>query len=618
MYIYGCSFKTFPVLKEPLCSSESGLLPYRKKRSHAILLFVKVLLIGINAKFIQTNLAIRLLDAYIQKWLPAPVRNEITVQCCEWNINQSISVILQGIFTAKPDVVLFSTYIWNKMYVFQIAEDLRKITPDLVIGFGGPEVSWSCSAVFSESSAVNLIMIGEGEQTAVELLSALYAKEPLLKVPGLCIRGTGLPDSGLAITYTEQRSLLRTLDDIPNPYRNGFGDINPHNRILYYESSRGCPYSCAYCLSSIDHTVRFYSLERVLEDIGFFLDEKIPLVKFVDRTFNLKPERYLSIWRYIRDHYNGITTFHFEIHASVLTDEAFEVMETLPPGSIQFEIGIQSSNPDTLRLIHRTTDQEILAQNLRRIPSSIHTHVDLIAGLPGEDFSSFKKSFDFAFSFQVDMVQLGFLKILAGTEMERIAKTGGYAWSSRPPYEVLSSPDLSFDELIILKEIDHLVDTLFNSGLMVHTVRCLARLCGSAFTLFEYVSKFVRTWFPDSDLFLPRRPADLFSCIASAIETLDMDKNGSEEPVEWLRYDFLLQGKPGSFPAWFLRRYDKAAHDDALVAHNLLEKGQSRRSAYSRSEFDQFAFTPDNPSQPVLFVYPPSGSKEKKAQVLFL
>jgi hypothetical protein len=331
----------------------------------------------------------------------------------------------------------------------------------------------------------------------------------------------------------------------------------------------------------------------------------------------LQPDRYLAIWKYIRDNYNGITTFHFEIHAEVLCEESFDVLKSMPEGSIQFEIGIQSINQKTLQSIHRCVDITSLEKNIRRIPKSIHTHVDLIAGLPHEDLASFKQSFDFAFFLNADMVQLGFLKILAGTEMEKIAHADrNYKWSDRPPYEVLASPKVGYNELILLKRIDHVVDVLFNSGLMVHTMQKLSEIVGSPFKLFEDLSLFMSTWFSDNDVFLPRRPSDLYACVSDAIEIYCKDAISGIDPMEWLRYDFLLQGKPGTFPAWFIRRYDKEIHDRALLDNDLLATYETRRAAYANTEFDCFCFIKGSVPEKKLFVYSVSSKKERKAYVI--
>lgn len=568
---------------------------------------VKILLVGINAKYIQTNLAIRLLSAWADEYSQEVQQKEVQVSYAEWNINQSKDLILQGIFKHQADMVLFSVYIWNKELTLALANDLKKIMPQTVIGLGGPEVSWSADSIFTQCRSASFIMSGEGEQTLTEVISAFAQKKSLEGIKGLYLNKN---DDVPSVYFTGNRPLIPNLGKIPFPYKKGFTDIDPENRIIYYESSRGCPFSCAYCLSSIERSVRYYPLERVFQDLSWFLERKVPLVKFVDRTFNLEQKRYMAIWEFIRDNYNNCTTFHFEITATLLSDEVFVLLDTMPEGALQFEIGIQSIHPETLQKIHRQADLSLLEKNILRIPKTIHTHVDLIAGLPEEDFITFGKSFNFAFALNAGMVQLGFLKILSGTEMENIGKAESeYRWSSTPPYEVLVTPKLSFWNLMTLKEIDHLVDVLYNSGLMVNTLRALVKNT-SAFDEFIMLAEFVKTWFEDGDLFLPRKPMSLFDCLAGFLKA----KNSDPTVFEWLRYDFLLQGKPGAFPTWFERRYLKAAHEAGLEVMGLLKEGESKRLAYAHSEYEEFCFFDRDVKEAFLFVY----GQERKSKVKVL
>jgi Fe-S oxidoreductase len=572
---------------------------------------MKVLLVGINAKFVQINLAIRLLRSFAQSRCTAVTTGLIQIEIAEWNINLPVSAAVRGIFERCPDMVLFSTYIWNREFTLQVCAEIRMLLPKILIGLGGPEVSWSAEKTFKECAAADFILAGEGEQTFADLVDRLADSREFSDISGLYWR------TGDRLVFGGERPVLSDLSQIPFPYGSGELDFDPENRIVYYESSRGCPFQCAYCLSSIDKSVRYYPLDRVLAEIGFFMEKGFPLVKFVDRTFNLDPDRYLAIWRYIRDHHNGKTLFHFEIAAEFLADEAFDVLETMPEGSIQFEIGIQSINPETLRLVGRPAHTEILAEKIRRIPSAIHTHVDLIAGLPAEDIASFERSFNFAFSLDAGMLQLGFLKILAGSAMEKIAHDmDGYIASSVPPYEVLASPVLPYRDLLVLKEVEHILDTWYNSGLLRNSLNYLVsrRTDGSAFRLFREIALFVRSYFPDADLFLPRRPADLFACMAAFLARAEIAAAGTAR--EWLKYDYLLQGKPGAFPPWFERRYSRDEHDRALMDQGLFVAGESRRTLYARSEFESFAFRPDQGDEKILFVYSDFGARksEKKAQ----
>jgi radical SAM superfamily enzyme YgiQ (UPF0313 family) len=599
---------------------------------------VKILLVGVNAKFVQTNLAIRLLRAYALRHSGAVSSEKAEIICAEWNINQPVQTIVRGVFESGADVVAFSTYIWNRSIVFRACAELRLVCPDICIGLGGPEVSWAAEHSMGECTAADFVIAGEGEETLVEFIDVFAGRG--VAAPGVTtrdvtarsatardvvprgIRGVYSRCNG-GIVFGGSREPLPDLGEIPFPYSRDLMDFDPANRIVYYESSRGCPFSCAYCLSSVERSVRYYPLERVLGEIGYFMEEGFPLVKFTDRTFNLASERYLAIWKFIRDHYNGKTLFHFEISAELLGDEAFAVLETMPVGSVQFEIGIQSTNPETLRLVGRHANIELLSANIRRIPSSIHTHVDLIAGLPAEDLSSFARSFDYAFSLDAGMLQLGFLKILAGSPMAAIAQSAagpsGFAWSVDPPYEVLRSPALPYRDMLVIKDVECLVDAWYNSGLLRNTLtRLVSYISGSsAFALFRELASFVRAYFPDGDLFLPRRGSDVFACVFAFLSSRRENAFKGVHAVElgeWLRYDFLLQGKPGSFPSWYERRYSRETHDLALSERGFLSTGESRRTLYARTEYDRFVFSAEEGEVAVLFEY--FGEKRNEKRVI--
>jgi radical SAM superfamily enzyme YgiQ (UPF0313 family) len=588
---------------------------------------VKILLVAINAKYVQTNLAIRLLKAYAQAHSPAIRDGLATLELGEWNVNQPFGSIVRGIYESAPDAVFFSTYVWNRDAVFRVASDVRQVLPRSLIGLGGPEVSFAPEKAFAECPASDVLLSGEGEATFTELVERLATQSATLSdsyarptdaqasenafanIPGLYYRaGT--------VGFGGERPLLEDLDSIPFPYTPDLLDFDPVHRLVYYESSRGCPFRCAFCLSALDSRVRYYPLDRVLREIAYFMEAGFPLVKFVDRTFNLDPARFLAIWAFIRDHHNGKTLFHFEIAAEYLPDNAFELLETMPAGSVQFEIGIQSSNPETLASVGRVARIEELAKKIRRIPKKIHTHVDLIAGLPKENLSSFASSFDYAFALGADMLQLGFLKILPGTIMEKIALgSDGYRWSAAPPYEVLSSPSLPYGELVTLKEIEVLVDAWYNSGLMRNALAFLCREPESPFAVFRSLVAHARAFFPDGDLFLPRRPADAYACMAAYLAS-----RGNPLALEWLRYDFLLQGKPGAFPPWFTRRYSKEAHDAALETAGILEGPGafriSRREAYARTEYERFSLGDAGRENAVLFIY--SAEKGRIGETVWL
>ncbi len=583
---------------------------------HAMLPFVKILLVGINSKFIHTNLAIRLLQAYLNEH-SRPVRSGLaTVQYAEWNGNQNTQSIIRGIWDIGADIVLFSTYIWNRREVFDVSSGIRKIMPEALIGFGGPEVSADPVDILGQCPWADMIFRGEGEQTLLETVEKIHMTGKL--APGRSA-AVGLKDiPGLAIRCADElfpaapREPISDLSTIPFPYIMDRLDYNPAHRITYYESSRGCPFSCAYCLSANDKNVRYYPIERVLKDIDFFIDNHFPLVKFTDRTFNLSPERYLQIWQHIRSRYNGESLFHFEIAGEALDDRTLEFLQTMPEGAIQFEIGIQTTNPETLKAVNRSSNPARLADRITRISKTIHTHVDLIAGLPYEDLRSFEHSFNYAFALKADMLQLGFLKILPGTPMRRLADSSpGYQWAEYPPYEVYASPALSWADLSVIKDVEQVLDCWYNTGLMRHTLEALCEQTETgAFSLFTALAAHIRSWYEDGDLYLPRRDRDHFACMASFLDR--REPAGAALTRELLRYDFLMQGKPGAFPAWYERRYSKTAHQaalDALEPEKAPEAGQyrpSRRILYAASEYDVFHFGAGE-EKALLFVYHEKG-----------
>ena len=391
---------------------------------------MKVLLAAINAKYIHSNLGIYSLKTYGEKMLKEwGLAEQAEISLAEYTINHQMEQILQDIYKRKPDVIGFSCYIWNISYVKVILADIKKVLPDVKIWAGGPEVSYHGEAFLKEEPAVDLVMMGEGEITFAHFLKALLEGEDLKQVPGLMVR-----NADGTFTDTGFRQVM-DMSQIPFPY--AFMDMKElEHRIIYYESSRGCPFSCAYCLSSIDKKLRFRSLDLVLPELEWFLQAKVPQVKFVDRTFNCKKSHAMAIWQYIRDHDNGVTNFHFEIAADLLDKDELDLLSTMRPGLVQLEIGVQSTNEKTLETIRRKTDIEEIRQITATINSwhNIHQHLDLIAGLPWEDLESFKKSFNDVYEMEPEQLQLGFLKVLKGSYMEELIPTCDLLYSAAPPY----------------------------------------------------------------------------------------------------------------------------------------------------------------------------------------
>lgn len=445
---------------------------------------MKVLLAAINAKYIHSNLGIYSLKTYGEKMLKEwGLAEQAEISLAEYTINHQMEQILQDIYKRKPDVIGFSCYIWNISYVKVILADIKKVLPDVKIWAGGPEVSYHGEAFLKEEPAVDLVMMGEGEITFAHFLKALLEGEDLKQVPGLMVR-----NADGTFTDTGFRQVM-DMSQIPFPY--AFMDMKElEHRIIYYESSRGCPFSCAYCLSSIDKKLRFRSLDLVLPELEWFLQAKVPQVKFVDRTFNCKKSHAMAIWQYIRDHDNGVTNFHFEIAADLLDKDELDLLSTMRPGLVQLEIGVQSTNEKTLEAIRRKTDIEEIREITETINSwhNIHQHLDLIAGLPWEDLESFKKSFNDVYEMEPEQLQLGFLKVLKGFYMEELIPTCDLLYSAAPPYEVLCTKWLSYGDVLELKDIEEMTEVHYNSRQFTCTLKELEKEFDTPYEMFSFMA----------------------------------------------------------------------------------------------------------------------------------
>lgn len=473
---------------------------------------MKFLLAAVNAKYIHSNPGIYSLKAYAERTrgdlfpegagLPS-----VHVEIGEYTINNQMEQILEDIYRRKPDMVGFSCYIWNIVPCLELVRDLHKVLPDTDIWLGGPEVSFDAPELLGREPEVLGIMKGEGEETFAALLSC-YEKL------GMSVRrSAGM--SGCRDQEKKEEEFWESLSSLPAAaYRGKDGTIQDHpvrpvmdmsripflysrlegfeNRIIYYESSRGCPFSCSYCLSSVDKSVRFRDLELVKRELDYFLENRVPQVKFVDRTFNCRKSHALEIWRHIKEHDNGVTNFHFEIAADLLDEEELELIGTMRPGLIQLEIGVQSTNPRTIREIHRVMDLERLKKVVARINAghNVHQHLDLIAGLPWEDYSSFHRSFNEVYAMEPEQLQLGFLKVLKGSFMYEQAENYGLVYRDKPPYEVLSTKWLSYDDVLKLKGIENMVEVYYNSGQFTRTLKYLEGWWKDAFVLYEQLADY--------------------------------------------------------------------------------------------------------------------------------
>ena len=432
---------------------------------------MKVLLAAINAKYIHSNLAVYSLRANLGKY-------KENVQLKEYTINHQKEDVIQDIYKEQPDVLAISCYIWNIDFIQGILEDIKKVLPKTDIWLGGPEVSYLSEQFLKENPWVKGIVRGEGEVTFCELVSSYVDKEK--KLSDIC----GLTYVSKGEIHSNLDRALSNLDDLTFAYED-LSDFE--NRIIYYESSRGCPYSCAYCLSSVDKSVRFRSLDLVEKELLFFINHKVPQVKFVDRTFNCSHNHAMGIFQIIKKHDNGITNFHFEISADILNEEELAFLSTLRPGLVQLEIGVQSVNEQTISAIHRKTRFEKLKKNVLFIKEkgNIHQHLDLIAGLPYEGYESFAHSFNAVYDMRPEQLQLGFLKVLKGAYMYDVQEKYGIVYSSKPPYEVLQTNWLSFDEIIRLKQVEEVVEVYYNSMQFVRTMEFLLPFFENAFSMYE-------------------------------------------------------------------------------------------------------------------------------------
>lgn len=468
---------------------------------------MNILLTAINAKYIHSNLAVYSLRAYA-----VGERNEYAddISIAEYTINQPVEQILMDIYRRKPDVLCFSCYLWNILYVESLIVETHKILPQTEIWLGGPEVSYHAEQMLEQFPQVRGIMRGEGEETLLELVDFYhrvaghavradeeYSPDRIADIPEIGkesqdsltgIAGVTFRGDDASIIVTKDRPVM-DLSKVPFVYK----DMDVfRNKIIYYESSRGCPFSCSYCLSSIDKCLRFRNLDLVKQELQFFIDCEITQVKFVDRTFNCKHDHAMAVWTYLKEHDKGKTNFHFEVAADLLNEEEVALIRSMRPGLIQLEIGVQSTNEQTIREIRRTMKFSQVSGVVRRIHAAgnIHQHLDLIAGLPYEDYDSFHRSFCDVYALRPEQLQLGFLKVLKGSYMEEKAADYELVFQSRPPYEVLSTKWLSYSDVIRLKGVEEMVEVYYNSRQFEYTMELLVKQFPDAFVMFERLSRY--------------------------------------------------------------------------------------------------------------------------------
>ena len=444
---------------------------------------MNILLTAINAKYIHSNPAVYSLRAYACRYGGSRYEEEIRI--AEYTINQPVDEILMDIYERRPDILCISCYLWNISYVEQLIREIPKVLPETKIWLGGPEVSYNAREMLDGYPGLAGVMCGEGEQTFLELMQYYHGEgaAALRDVAGIAYRArTGNGNAAGDVCETPVRPAL-DLSSIPFIYEH-IEDFE--NRIVYYESSRGCPFSCSYCLSSIDKCLRFRDPDLVRRELQFFIDHEVPQVKFVDRTFNCRHDHAMAVWSYIKEHDRGITNFHFEVAADLLNDEEIALIRSMRPGLIQLEIGVQSTNPDTVREIRRRMDLVKVEGNVAAVREArnVHQHLDLIAGLPYEDYDSFARSFDRVYAMKPDQLQLGFLKVLKGSLMHEKTEEYGLVCQDRPPYEVLSTKWLSYSDVIRLKKIEEMVEVYYNSGQFRNTMEQLEQAYASSFEMY--------------------------------------------------------------------------------------------------------------------------------------
>lgn len=494
----------------------------------------KVVLAALNAKYIHSNLALR----YLSRFQDNDKKHHIITR--EFTINQRPDFIIEELFRLQPDVVLFSAYIWNVETLRQLCPLLKKVMPECIIGFGGPEVSYESETFLAENPAVDFVMRGEGELVFTKLLEHWDTQIP-----------ADFSEIG-SLTYRKDGEIYATMQEepldlglLPFPYEPDFSDIQ--NQIIYYESSRGCPYQCGYCLSSVEQGVRFVPLEKVLPDLQKFLDANVPQVKFIDRTFNCKKSHAMAIWKYLHAHDNGVTNFHFELTADIIDEEMISFLKTVRKGLFQFEIGVQSTNPHTIQAINRNVNFEKLSGIVQKIKAggNIHQHLDLIAGLPHEDYDSFGRSFNDVYALEPEQLQLGFLKVLKGSMLHQKQKEYEITYHDTAPYEVLTTHMLPFADTLRLKYIEEMVETYYNSGKFLHTLAYLVPLYESPFAFFEALSQF---WLREGCQYKSLSKIGLCDVLWAFVqqkEAVDLVQ------FQWaMKFDIALHEKPKKLPVW--------------------------------------------------------------------
>lgn len=541
---------------------------------------MKVIISTLNSKFIHSSLSIR--------YLKSICREISNIELREFTINQNKDYIAGEIYKMKPDIVAFSCYIWNIEETLDICEVLKIVKPDIKIILGGPEVSYDGEEILKKYKFIDFIIYGEGELTFKELIIRLKDRKDEYKdIQGLIYR------EGENIIRNESRPLIEDLDIIPSPY----GDLSGlENKIVYFESSRGCPFNCKFCLSSTIEGVRFFSLERVKEDLGNLIDAKVRQVKFVDRTFNTKKEYAMEIMEFIMDKNPDNMNFHFEVTAHLLDSEMLDFLSKAKEGLFQFEIGIQSTNQKTIETIGRTTDIQKAKEVTKIIKSykNIHQHLDLIAGLPYEDYDSFKQSFNEIYELRPEKLQLGFLKLLKGSKLREDREEYGFKFLNKPPYEVLETDFISYEEMLNLKAIEDLVEKYGNEGDFENSLQYI--IINNYNTPFDFYREFAYYWEEKKYYKVSHSKKNLYKILYYFYK--NVIKRDLTTFNEVLKFDYILNNKsnvPGYLKRNNVKKLQKKRHDFLKSEKNLLEflpqyKNIPAKKIINQIHFETFDF----------------------------
>lgn len=570
---------------------------------------MKKLLVALNTQYIHTNLAVRSIAKYCEN-------RKMIVEYKEYTINQRFEYLLENIYAQKPDILIFSCYIWNVEEISQLVKELKKVLLHTFFAVGGPQVTYNCSEFLKQNEDFDAVITGEGELPTYELLKRLESKKSISQINGIMTRENlqHFQETVPSIIQMDEIDFLYDQEDLTS------------GRILYYESMRGCPFRCSYCLSSVEKGgMRFKSIKKVLEDLTIFLQANPRQVKFVDRTFNCNKEHAMAIWQFLKEKDNGITNFHFELAGELLTDDIIEFLGTVRAGLFQFEIGVQTTNISTLKEINRFINLELLFQNVKKLQKAknIHLHLDLIAGLPLENMESFIKSFNEVYAQKPNQFQVGILKVLSGSGMEHNATEYGLVWQQKSPFEVLYTKWLSYNELLQNKRVAQMVETFYNSGRFSNLVEYL---CMKFSTPYEFYSALANFYYYQSTAAdIPLSKVGYYDLLGDFMLKYNIEQS---EYTQWLcQLDMALHEKIKKQARWVTVDSAQKYRKEILSFYSLEETidrylpeyiGKEPKQLIKMAHVEVFPFNPisKEPKQTaVLFNYKQRDIQEKAKMV---